>query len=94
VGLTRRLTPCVGRLEGDPSVWFGLGYHGNGVNTAPWVGRAIARGLAGRDADLAEVPGMMRGLSRRFPFPSMRVWGLRGAYLYYRLKDDWPRFSR
>jgi len=87
VCLTRRLTPCVGRLDDDPSVWYGFGYHANGVNTAPWTGMMLARSVAGSGDAGAAVPGVMAGLARPFPLPALRLWGLRAAYLYYRLRD-------
>lgn len=85
--VTRRLTPCIGRLDTDPSVWYGFGYHGNGVNTAPWTGMVLARNMAGTNSEAVNVPAVMRGLSARMAVPSLRLWGLRGAYLYYRYQD-------
>lgn len=81
---TSRRTPCIGCLDDDPSVWFGLGYHGTGVNTAPWTGRLLARQLTGNGH---AAPRLMTGLARPFPFPALRLWLLRAAYLYYRLHD-------
>lgn len=87
VCVTRSLVPSVGRLDDDPSVWYGFGYHANGVNTAPWVGMMLARNMAGSSKDVTTLPAVMAGLAPRFPFPALRLWGLRGAYLYYRLVD-------
>lgn len=84
---TSRLTPCIGNLEKDPSVWFAIGYHGNGVNTAPWAGRILARHIAGPAASAPPIPAVMSGLARKFPLPRLRLWLLRGAYLYYRWRD-------
>ena len=53
VCFTRDMTPAIGRLEDDPSVFYGFGYQANGVNTAPWAGRALARLIAGRRNDPA-----------------------------------------
>ena len=89
VCLTRRLTPAIGRLDDAPDVWFGFGYHANGVNTAPWAGRALARMIAGLDPGPEALPAPFRGLPPRFPLPALRLWALRGAYLYYRMRDDW-----
>ncbi len=89
VCVTRRLTPCVGWLDDDPSVWFGFGYHANGVNTAPWVGMMLARSITGANQQLVGIPAVMRGLSPRFPAPGLRRGGLRSAYLYYRMRDAW-----
>ncbi len=87
VCVTRRLSPCIGRLEDDSSVWYGFGYHGNGVCNAPWAGMMIAANLAGANRDLAGIPKVMRGLSPGFVFPGLRLWMLRAAYAYYRIKD-------
>ena len=91
VCFTRDMTPAVGRLEDDPSVYYGLGYQANGVNTAPWTGRALARLIAGRRNDPAALPAVMAGPAPRFAFPALRPWYLRGAWLYYRLTDDLGR---
>jgi glycine/D-amino acid oxidase-like deaminating enzyme len=85
--VTRRLTPYVGRVEDEPSVWYGFGYHGNGVNTAPWVGRVLAERIAGRDPLGEDIPAVMAGPPARFPLPGWRLWALRGAILYYRFRD-------
>ncbi len=87
VCVTRRLSPCIGRLDDDDRVWYAFGYHGNGVCNAPWAGMMLAKNLAGANRDLAAVPTVMRGLSPSFVFPALRVWMLRAAYAYYRLKD-------
>jgi glycine/D-amino acid oxidase-like deaminating enzyme len=87
VCVTRRLAPSIGRLDDDPSVWYGFGYHANGVNTAPWTGMRLARAVAGEIDATAVAPAVMRGLPARFPLPALRLWALRGAYLYYRFQD-------
>ncbi|NIR29428.1 MAG: FAD-binding oxidoreductase [Gammaproteobacteria bacterium] len=84
---TSRLTPCLGRLDEDPSVWYALGYHGNGVNTAPWAGMILAQQLAGAETRKPSVSAVMAGLAPRFRLPALRLWALRGAYLYYRWLD-------
>ena len=33
--------PSIGRMPEDSSVYFGYGYHGNGVNSATWSGREV-----------------------------------------------------
>ena len=71
---------------GVVGVFYGFGYHGNGVNAAPWTGRALARMIAGAAND--ELPEVLRGPARRFPLPALRLWLLRSANLYYRLVKD------
>ena len=87
VCMTRDLTPSVGCLDDDPSVWYGFGYHANGVNTAPWTGMMLARMIAGSNRGEDALPAVMRGLPPRFPLPALRPWYLRGAYVYYRMSD-------
>ncbi len=87
VCLTARLTPAVGRLDDDPSVLYGYGYHGNGVAMAPWTGRALARLVISAD-HMTELPAVMTGLPRRLPPGPVRRWGLDAAYMWYRLTDD------
>ncbi|HEY5701301.1 MAG TPA: FAD-dependent oxidoreductase, partial [Gammaproteobacteria bacterium] len=87
VCITRRLTPCIGRMDDDDSVWYGFGYHGNGVCNAPWAGMMIARNLAGANRDLAGIPQPMRGLSPALPFGRLRLWLIRAAYAWYRWQD-------
>ena len=88
VCVTRDLTPAVGRLAEDPGVFYGFGYHGNGVNAAPWTGRALARMIAGAGDAETELPEILRGPAPRFPLPALRLWLLRSANLYYRLVKD------
>lgn len=87
VCMTRNLTPSAGCLEDDPSVWYGFGYHANGVNTAPWTGMVLARRIAGSNSREADLPAAMGGLAPRFPFAALRPWYLRGATVYYRFSD-------
>ena len=73
------------RLEHDPSVWYGFGYHGNSVNTAPWVDMVLARNMTGSNRE--HMPAPLAGLSPRFRLPKLRLWALRAAYLYYQYQD-------
>ena len=75
-------------LEDDPSICYGFGYHANGVNTAPWVGKTLADMLAGSNSGAVNLPAVLSGLPRRFAIPGLRLWGLRAAYWHYRRTDD------
>lgn len=92
VCFTRRQTPSIGRLADDPSVFFGFGFHGNGVNTATWTGKQIADWLATSSRDDAtapvSLPVMVRDLSGRFPLPALRRHYLQARIALFRL-DDW-----
>jgi glycine/D-amino acid oxidase-like deaminating enzyme len=88
VCLSANLTPMVGRVPDEPSVFYGLAYHGNGVTTATWTGRALARSIAGADdSGGVGIPALMAAPPRRFPLPAWRRRWLQAAYLWYRLKD-------
>lgn len=71
---TRSLRPSLGQLDDDPSVYFGFGYHGNGVNTATWAGRQLAEWIGRGQAP--QIPDIVRGLGGTF-WPA----GLRLQYL-------------
>ena len=83
--------PSIGRMPEDASIYFGYGYHGNGVNTATWSGRELARWLAGNESsdDLLpnHLPAVIRGRSPRFPLAFLRRQYLRAGMAFYRLRD-------
>ncbi len=83
--------PSIGRMPEDPSVYFGYGYHGNGVNSATWSGRELARWLAGpnstKDLLPTHLPAIMRGRPPRFPLAFLRRQYLRAGLGFYRLRD-------
>jgi glycine/D-amino acid oxidase-like deaminating enzyme len=84
---SRKFAPSVGEAGGDPSVLYGLGYHGNGVAAATWTGRQLASVAAG-NARLDEAfPVPMLGLSGKFPLPALRPVYLRAALRLMRLRD-------
>jgi len=91
VCMTRRQTPCIGRLTEDPGVFFGFGYHGNGVNTSVWSGKQIAGWLAGSGAQEgripAAIPSMMRDMPAKFPLPALRRLYVEGLVTRYRLAE-------
>ena len=89
--VTRRLTPCIGRLDDDDSVYFGFGYHGNGVNNSNWTGKQIADWIgSGQKTCPESIPALMRGLADRFPLPGLRLRYLQTALTWKRVVD---RFS-
>jgi len=91
VCMTRRLTPAIGRLEDDPSVFFAFGYHGNGVNTATWAGKQIADwlGTAANGLNKAPewLPSVVQGMPRDFPFARFRLQYIQGVINMLRLID-------
>ena len=67
VGVTRKMVPSMGQLPNEASVWYGLGCFGNGVNTMPWMGRTLARRIAGMPLSRTEKCAVFDGLPTRMP---------------------------
>ena len=86
VCMTANLRPAIGALEDDPSVFYGLAYHGDGVAAAPWTGQQIAHLVLGSKT-AKDLPAPLRGPLPQIPFPALRRWYLRAALAYYRIKD-------
>lgn len=88
---TRGFRPAIGRLPEDPSVLYGYGFHGNGVNTATWTGRQLARLVVRGAADKKSVadllPALVRGQSGSFPLPALRRRYIQTGLLLYRIGD-------
>ena len=91
VCFARNFRPAIGRMPEDTSVYFGYGYHGNGVNNATWSGREIARWLAGEPSSSdplpRHLPAIIRGRPPRFPLAFLRRQYLRAGLAFYRLRD-------
>jgi len=85
------LRPSIGRMPEDKSVYFAYGYHGNGVNSATWSGRELARWLAGKNSGNSllpkHLPAIVRGRPPRFPLAFLRRQYLRAGLGIYRLRD-------
>ena len=78
--VTGTMAPSVGRLKDDNSIFFGYGYHGNGVNTATWTGKQLADWIgSGKEPRL---PGIIRGLTGRFPLAPLRLKYLRAGIAF------------
>ena len=97
VCFTTKLRPSIGRLPQDPSVYFGFGYHGNGVNNATWTGREIARWMMGSNArdDLTpnHLPAVVRGMTPKFPFAGLRRFYAKTGVAWHRFLDRMDGFK-
>ena len=91
VGFALSLRPSIGRMPDDKSVYFGFGYHGNGVNTATWTGRELANWIAGKASSNQHLPmhlpAIVRGRPPRFPMAFLRRQYLRAGMAIWRLRD-------
>ncbi|MEN9278670.1 MAG: hypothetical protein Q6K92_09730, partial [Thermostichus sp. DG_1_5_bins_95] len=75
--LSRQLHPHIGYSGEDPSLWYGLAYHGSGVATAVWAGQKLAQEIAGIPT---QISALFRQPLQPFPWPSLRLHYLRLAY--------------
>lgn len=82
--LTRNLTPYVGRVGDWPNAHAAFGYHGNGVAMGTWCGAQMARLALGQPTEL---PDALRAAPRRFELGAARRLALRGAYIWYWLRE-------
>ncbi len=83
---TGSLRPSIGFLDDDESVWFGYGYHGNGVASGTWAGRQLAQWIA--TAEQPRLPGQFVGLGKHFPLPRLRLHYLRAGIAMSRWLDN------
>lgn len=77
ISTTSTLLPSIGQLDDDPSVFFGYGYHGNGVNTATWTGKKIADWIGAGSSP--ELPAIVKGMGRKYPLAGLRLKYLQAA---------------
>lgn len=85
VAMSRSRAPSYGHLPDDPTHWYGFGCHGSGVNTQSWIGRELARNIAGVATD---IPAVYRNLPPSLPSPHwLRRLGLGAAYAGYGAMD-------
>ncbi|MHA6264175.1 NAD(P)/FAD-dependent oxidoreductase [Arenibacterium sp. CAU 1754] len=68
VCLSRNRVPFAGPVTGQPGVFAGMAYHGNGVAMGSFTGRLLADLVQGQDT----VPRVMRQPPGRFPFGRAR----------------------
>jgi glycine/D-amino acid oxidase-like deaminating enzyme len=86
VCLTADRVPYVGALDERKSVWTALAYHGNGVAMGSWCGRAVAR-LMQNERARDDIPKVITRRLAKFPLPAFRPLYLKGAYVWYGIKD-------
>ena len=91
VCFTSKLRPSIGRMPDDLSIYFGFGYHGNGVNNATWAGRELARWLAESNDKSnplpTHLPKLVQGITPKFPFPALRPHYAKAGVGWHRFKD-------
>ena len=72
-------------------MFFGFGYHGNGVNNSNWTGKQIADWMGSGDSGdrwaVNHLPAIVRGLSAQFPLPRLRLRYLQGALAWKQFRN-------
>lgn len=86
VCLSRKQVPYAGQVPGNPGMFAGFAYHGNGVAMGSYTGRLLA-GLAGAKTSNIPVPEVMKSPATRFPFGRARRVVLPPVYAAMGLAD-------
>lgn len=84
--LMRRLTPFAGPVPDMPGVFAAMGYHGNGVAMASYIGARIADTVLGRSQG-GPLPAFVTAPPKRFPLGPFRRLLLSPAYTAAALLD-------
>lgn len=98
VDVSHDMMPRITRPDPSQSVWYAVGYGGNGVSFSTWAGKRLAERVVGKDAGNAvfqlpiynselEYPNMF-GLVRSPAFAPFRRIGQRFLYKWYWFRDE------
>jgi hypothetical protein len=92
------MMPRIARPDPSQSVWYAVGYGGNGVSFSTWAGKRLAERIAGKDAgqDVFKLPiydsplpyPNVLGLVESAAFAPFRRFGQRFLYKWYWLRDE------
>jgi glycine/D-amino acid oxidase-like deaminating enzyme len=98
VDVSHDMMPRIARPDPARSVWYAVGYGGNGVSFSTWAGKRLAQRMVGADADQAvfELPiydsplpyPNVLGLVESQAFAPFRRFGQRVLYKWYWLRDE------
>ena len=98
VDVSHDMMPRIAQPDPAQSVWYAVGYGGNGVSFSTWAGKRLAERVAGKDAgqEVFKLPIY----DSRLPFPNVlglvespafapfRRFGQRFLYKWYWLRDE------
>ncbi len=98
VDVSHDMMPRIARPDPSQSIWYAVGYGGNGVSFSTWAGKRLAERVAGKDAGREvfslpiydsplEYPNVF-GLVRSPLFAPFRRMGQRFLYKWYWLRDE------
>ena len=86
IALSQKLTPSVGKIE-DEEIYYGFGYSGVGVSSAPWTGKQLSKLVFSSNSKDLEISKVYKGLPKKFLFPKLRLLYFRFAVWIYAFKD-------
>jgi len=86
IAMSRKLTPSIGKIENE-EIYYGFGYHGVGVSSAPWTGYQLSKLVFSSNSKNLNISKIYKGLPKKFIFPKLRIFYFRLAVLFYNIKD-------
>ena len=86
IAMSQKLTPSIGKIENE-EIYYGFGYHGVGVSSAPWTGKQLSELVFSSNSKDLNISKIYKGLPKKFIFPKLRIFYFRLAVLFYNIKD-------
>ena len=86
IAMSQKLTPSIGKIENE-EIYYGFGYHGVGVSSAPWTGKQLSKIVFSSNSKDLNISKIYKGLPKKFIFPKLRIFYFRLAVLFYNIKD-------
>ena len=86
IAMSQKLTPSIGKLENE-EIYYGFGYHGVGVSSAPWTGKQLSKLVFSSNSKNLNISKIYKGLPEKFIFPKLRILYFKLAVLFFNIKD-------
>jgi len=86
IAMSQKLTPSIGKIENE-EIYYGFGYHGVGVSSAPWTGKQLSKLVFSSNSKDLDISNIYKGLPKKFIFPKLRIFYFRIAVFFYKIKD-------
>ena len=86
IAMSQKLTPSIGKIKNE-EIYYGFGYHGVGVASAPWAGKQLSKLVFSSNSKDLNISKIYKGLPKKFIFPKLRIFYFRLAVLFYIIKD-------
>ena len=88
IAMSQKLTPSIGKIENE-EIYYGFGYHGVGVSSAPWTGKQLSKLVFSSNSKDLNISKIYKGLPKKFIFPKLRVFYFRLAVLFYIITESY-----